>query len=224
MSRDDEPHEGTTEREPLSRRSFLKGAGGAATTGVLAGGLLVGSRAPGAGLAGGTGTVEELAGEVEILLDVNGAPTKVVVEPRTTLLSALRDRATPALTGTKLVCDRGQCGACTVIVDGRSAYACLLLAADVRGRKIRTIEGLGAPGSLAPLQESFWKHDASMCGFCTPGFVMAIQACLERRPGASLEEIQESCAGNACRCGTQPQIFAAALEVARSAGTLKGGR
>jgi xanthine dehydrogenase YagT iron-sulfur-binding subunit len=200
------------EHESLSRRKFLQGAGGIATSGVLAPGLL---SAPRAGAPGSGGEVEELAGEVEIALDVNGAATPVRVEPRTTLLDALRDRATPPLTGSKLVCDRGQCGACTVIVDGRPAYACMLLAADLRGRKIRTIEGLGAPGALSPLQESFWKHDASMCGFCTPGFVMAIQATLERRKDATLDEIKAGCAGNACRCGTQPQIFAAALEIAR---------
>ncbi|MFN0009094.1 MAG: 2Fe-2S iron-sulfur cluster-binding protein [Planctomycetota bacterium] len=197
---------------PLSRRKFLQGAGGIATSGVLAPGLL---GAPRAGAPGASGEVEELAGEVEISLDVNGAPIALRVEPRTTLLDALRDRATPPLTGSKLVCDRGQCGACTVIVDGRSAYACMLLAVDLRGRKIRTIEGLGAPGALSPLQESFWKHDASMCGFCTPGFVMAIQATLERKKDATLDEIKQGCAGNACRCGTQPQIFAAALEIAR---------
>jgi xanthine dehydrogenase YagT iron-sulfur-binding subunit len=202
-----------SDHESLSRRKFLKGAGGMATGGVIAQGILASSRAPGS--AGSTGEVEELSGEIEITLDVNGAENKLKVEPRTTLLSALRDRATPPLTGSKLVCDRGQCGACTVIVDGRPAYACMLLAADLRGRKIRTIEGLGAPGALSPLQESFWKHDASMCGFCTPGFVMAIQATLERKPQASLDEIRQGCAGNACRCGTQPQIFAAALAIAR---------
>jgi aerobic-type carbon monoxide dehydrogenase small subunit (CoxS/CutS family) len=90
----------------------------------------------------------------------------------------------------------------------------MLLAADLRGRRIRTIEGLGSPAALSPLQESFWKHDASMCGFCTPGFVMAIQACLEKNPRAGLAEIKEGCSGNACRCGTQPQVFAAALEAA----------
>ena len=187
---------------PLSRRNFLKGAGG------VAGGLLAGNAAANAGAT----EVEELSGVIQVALDVNGETRELKLEPRTTLLSALRDRMEPALTGSKLVCDRGQCGACTVIVDGRPAYACMLLAADLRGRKIRTIEGLGSPANLSPLQASFCKHDASMCGFCTPGFVMAIQACLERRPGATLEEVRESCAGNTCRCGTQPQVFAAALE------------
>ena len=199
--------------EGVSRRKFLQGAGGMATSGVLAHGLV--ARAAEARTANASAEVETLSGEIEITLDVNGEASKMRVEPRTTLLSALRDRATPPLTGAKLVCDLGQCGACTVIVDGRPAYACLLLAADLRGRKIRTIEGLGGPGALAPLQESFWKHDASMCGFCTPGFVMAIQATLERKKNATLDEIKAGCAGNACRCGTQPQVFAAALEVAR---------
>jgi aerobic-type carbon monoxide dehydrogenase small subunit (CoxS/CutS family) len=201
------PASGEGEPTPLTRRNFLKGAGGVATGGVLAKSLL--------GADGAASfEVEELAGEIAVPLDVNGEVREVKVEPRTTLLSALRDRMQPALTGSKLVCDRGQCGACTVIVDGRPAYACMLLAADLRGRKIRTIEGLGSPGNLSPLQAAFWKHDASMCGFCTPGFVMAIQACLERKPNASLAEIREGCAGNTCRCGTQPQIFAAALEAA----------
>ena len=205
--------EGAQPVPPLSRRKFLQGAGGMATSGVLAQGLLAAPRAePSA--AGASGEVERISGEIEISLDVNGAASSMKVEPRTTLLAALRDRATPPLTGSKLVCDRGQCGACTVMVDGRPAYACMLLAVDLRGRKIRTIEGLGAPGALSPLQDSFWKHDASMCGFCTPGFVMAIQACLERKPRATLDEIKEGCAGNTCRCGTQPQIFAAALEIA----------
>jgi len=208
------PKSNADEPTPLSRRKFLQGAGGVATGGVLAHGLFA------AGEAGSPNAeVEELSGEIQVSLDVNGETRDVKVEPRTTLLSALRDRFDPPLTGSKIVCDRGQCGACTVIVDGRPAYACMLLAADLRGRKIRTIEGLGSPGNLSPLQAAFWKHDASMCGFCTPGFVMAIQACLERRPGATLEEIREGCAGNTCRCGTQPQVFAAALEAVAALGT-----
>ena len=205
---------GDRDPSPLSRRNFLKGAGGVATGGVLAHSILAADANGASGATGGE--VEELAGEIAITLDVNGEKRELKVEPRTTLLSALRDRMEPALTGSKLVCDRGQCGACTVIVEGRPAYACMLLAADLRGKKIRTIEGLGSPENLSPLQAAFWKHDASMCGFCTPGFVMAIQACLERKPGATLADIREGCAGNACRCGTQPQIFAAALEAAAS--------
>jgi xanthine dehydrogenase YagT iron-sulfur-binding subunit len=214
------PHADGRERNPLSRRKFLMGASGVATGGVLAHGILA---SPADASSAASTEVERLSGELEVTLDINGEARAMKVEPRTTLLDALRDRCSPPLTGTKLVCDRGQCGACTVIVDGRPAYACLLLAVDVRGRKVRTIEGLGSPGALSPLQEAFWKHDASMCGFCTPGFVMAIQACLERKPGASLDEIKEGCAGNACRCGTQPQIFAAALEAAAATAKKDGG-
>ena len=209
MTSADEP--GRTDAEPrqgaISRRNFLKGAGGVAAGGALAQGVL----AAGAAQADANAT-ERLEGEVEVALSINGATHRLRVEPRTTLLSALRTRLEPALTGTKEVCDRGNCGACTVLVDGEPAYACLLLAADLRGRAITTIEGLGAPDALSPLQRSFWERDASMCGFCTPGFVVSIHACLAKNPGASLEEIRGACAGNLCRCGTYPHVFQAALE------------
>jgi xanthine dehydrogenase YagT iron-sulfur-binding subunit len=198
--------------EALSRRRFLRNAGGVAAGGVLAHGLLAAAEAaPRA--AGPEG--ETLEGEIEIELSINGEMRKLKCEPRTTLLSGLRNRCEPALTGTKEVCDRGNCGACTVHVDGQPALACLLLAADLRGRKIRTIEGLGTPEKLNPLQQSFWTHDGQMCGFCTPGFVMAIQACLDKKPNASLAEIKRSCSGNVCRCGTYPAVFEAALAVAK---------
>jgi len=204
----------TSDPEALSRRRFLRGAGGVAAGGVLVHGMLSAAepaaRAPGASSAG-----ETLEGEIEIELSINGETRKLKCEPRTTLLSALRHRCDPALTGTKEVCDRGNCGACTVHVDGKPALACLLLAADMRGKKLRTIEGLGSPDKLNALQQSFWTHDGQMCGFCTPGFVMAIQACLDKKPKASLDEIKRSCAGNVCRCGTYPAVFEAALAVAR---------
>ena len=165
--------------------------------------------------AAGTPADETLEGEIEIELSINGETRKLKCEPRTTLLSALRHRCEPALTGTKEVCDRGNCGACTVHVDGKPALACLLLAADQRGKKLKTIEGLGSPEQLNALQQSFWTHDGQMCGFCTPGFVMAIQACLDQHPKASLDEIKRSCSGNVCRCGTYPAVFEAALAVAR---------
>lgn len=216
-------------RASLSRRLFLRNAGSVAAGSVLAGGLLPGCAADGASTTSTPAVApppsagpERLAGEIDIELDVNGATQKLRVEPRTTLLNALRNHCEPALTGTKLVCDRGNCGACTVIVDGRTAYACLLLAADLRGRKIRTVEGLGTPEALSPVQEAFWKHDASMCGFCTPGFVVSITSCLEQNPRADLDTIRAACAGNTCRCGTYPHVFAAALEVAQT--TFKKGR
>ena len=198
----------------LSRRRFLRGAGGVAAGGVLVQGLLASAeaseRTPREPAEG-----ETLEGELEIELSINGELRKLKCEPRTTLLSALRNRCEPALTGTKEVCDRGNCGACTVHVDGQPALACLLLAVDQRGKQIRTIEGLGSPEKLSALQQSFWTHDGQMCGYCTPGFVMSIQACLDQKPQASLDEIKRSCAGNVCRCGTYPAVFEAALAVAK---------
>jgi aerobic-type carbon monoxide dehydrogenase small subunit (CoxS/CutS family) len=214
----------------LSRRRFLRGAGGAAAGGVLAPALLGGNSAA-AGPAAGAALApsappapsgpRELAGEVEVELRVNGALARVKVEPRTTLLDALRMRMQPPLTGAKSVCERGNCGACTVLVDGEPRYACLQLACDVTGRAITTVEGLGTPEKLSVLQEEFVAHDGTMCGFCTPGFVVAISAALQRDPRASEDAIRAACAGNACRCGTQPQVFAAALAAGRR---LAGGR
>ena len=206
-----------TEPDPqaLSRRHFLRSAGGVAAGGALAGGVLAATTSTPARRAPAPGASELLEGEIEIELEINGEKRKLVCEPRTTLLSALRNRCAPPLTGTKEVCDRGNCGACTVHVDGEPALACLLLAVDLRGRRITTIEGLGTPEALNPLQQSFWKHDGQMCGYCTPGFVMAIQACLNEKPKASLEELRRSCSGNVCRCGTYPAVFEAALAVAR---------
>jgi xanthine dehydrogenase YagT iron-sulfur-binding subunit len=190
----------------LSRRSFLKGAGG-----VAAGGMIVQGVLAEAAVLQDPSALETLSGEFELALEVNGARRVFRAEPRTTLLSALRHKVDPPLSGAKEVCDRGNCGACTVLVDGEPAYACMLLAADLRGRKITTVEGLGTPEKLSAVQEAFVHADASMCGFCTPGFVVSISACLAKNPGASLDEVKQSCAGNLCRCGTYPHVFAAAL-------------
>jgi xanthine dehydrogenase YagT iron-sulfur-binding subunit len=195
--------------EGVSRRSFLKGAGGLAAAGRLAQDALAQAQ------AGAAGTLRQ-EGELRVLLKVNGRDLPVQVEPRTTLLNALRNHAEPPLTGAKLVCDRGTCGACTVLSEEGPIYACMVLAADFEGRAIRTVEGLAEGGELSPVQDAFCRHDATMCGFCTPGFVMAVQACLERNPEAGEEEIRAACAGNLCRCGTQPQVFAAALDARAS--------
>jgi len=189
-------------RETLSRRSFLKGAGGAAAGGVLSRELLAAQEAE----AG----VETLSGETELTLRINGADVIFKAEPRTTLLSALRHRIQPPMTGTKEVCDQGNCGACTVMVDGKVAYSCMLLAVDLEGREVRTVEGLGTPENMSPVQKAFCKHDALMCGFCTPGFVVATTACLEKNPKANGEEVRNELSGNLCRCGTYPHIFDAA--------------
>jgi len=144
-----------------------------------------------------------------------GLAERALVEPRTTLLDALRNRANPPLTGSKLVCDRGNCGACSMIVGGKLVYGCLQLAVDARGKEVRTVEGLQRGDELSAVQRAFCEKDASMCGFCTPGFVMAITHCLENHPKADLERIKAACAGNLCRCGTQPHVFEAALSVAK---------
>ena len=211
MTRPNDPTPGDDEARALSRRRFLKGAGEVAAGGVLAGGLIGRGTAHAAASAAAFEDVETLSGEVDIELTINGAKQIVHVEPRTTLLNALRNHCSPTLTGTKLVCDRGNCGACTVIVDGAPRYACLQLAVDMRGKEIRTIEGLAQGDELSPLQDEFCKHDALMCGFCTPGFLMSITAALEKNPKATLVDIKGACAGNVCRCGTYPHIFEAAL-------------
>jgi aerobic-type carbon monoxide dehydrogenase small subunit (CoxS/CutS family) len=215
-----ESNDNRPDLDALSRRRFLRSVGVAGAAGAAGAGALGAAALASAAVAQpkrSASAPEKLSGEFEIQLDINGSARTCSVEPRTTLLSALRDRLDPALTGTKLVCDNGNCGACTVLVDGEPVYACLTLAVRARGAKIRTIEGVAQAGKLSALQQSFCEHDASMCGFCTPGFVMSITSCLEKKPAASLDEIKQACAGNLCRCGTYPHIFDAALAVARGA-------
>lgn len=187
----------------LSRRAFLKGAGGVAA----AGGVLAGTAQDTAVAETATGT---LSGTVELKLSINGEERTVSCEPRTTLLSAIRDRLDPALTGTKQVCDMGSCGACSVIVDGKPVYSCLTLAAQCTGKEVTTIEGLGTPEAMSDVQSAFCEKDGMMCGFCTPGFVVATHAALDRAPDADLEELRYELSGNLCRCGTYPHVFDAA--------------
>ncbi len=146
---------------------------------------------------------------------MNGAPRQVTVEPRVTLLAALRDHLD--LTGAKQVCDRGACGACTVLLDGEPVKSCLMLAADAEGHEITTVEGLGTPEALSPLQQAFVDADAMQCGFCTPGFVVAGTAFLAKHPDPSLDEVKHGLAGNLCRCGTYGRIFEAVQKAARTA-------
>ena len=197
-----------SERSSISRRTFLKGAG------TIAAGSALSSGAEGREAKEPEGP-ERLVGSMEIELRINGAVRKVAVEPRTTLLSALRVHLDPPLTGAKEVCDRGSCGACTVMLDDRPVYACMQLAVSCVGREIRTVEGLGSPGDLSEVQQAFWENDALMCGFCTPGFVVSITGCLEKNPQADEKAIRSACSGNVCRCGTYPHVFAAALDAGR---------
>jgi len=149
-------------------------------------------------------------GDVPVTLTVNGKRVDLNIEPRVTLLDALRTRAD--LTGNKRVCDRGTCGACTMIVDGRIVYACSTLAIEAQGKQIRTVDGLSTGNTLHPVQQAFCDVDALMCGFCTPGFVVATVAVLEKYPNATREQISKGLDGNICRCGTFVRIMEAAMK------------
>jgi|SRR4051812_46364930 len=186
----------------FSRRSFLKTVG---ASGVAAGVLAQGAKVDAQPNVMGPGAVP-------VTLNVNGQTLRLELEPRVTLLDALRMRAD--LTGNKRGCDRGACGACTMIVDGRTVYACSTLAIEVQGKKIRTVDGLASSsGQLHPVQQAFCDKDALMCGFCTPGFVMASVGLLEQHPNPTPEQIRKGLDGNICRCGTFTRIFEAVSSV-----------
>src|SRR5580765_286924 len=190
----------------VSRRSFLKTFG---TTAAVA----------------ATAQVDAVAAELEkvnkekiigpeavpITLQVNGKAIKLQVEPRVTLLEALRN-LTP-LTGAEEVCDRATCGACSVMIDDKLVYSCSTLAIVSQGKKITTVEGLAQNGKLSPVQQAFVEKDALMCGYCTPGFVMASVALLEKNPAPTPEQIRKGLDGNICRCGTFSRIFEAVSSV-----------
>ncbi len=152
-------------------------------------------------------------GEAEISLTINGKATKVKVEPRTTLLDACRERL--EITGAKRVCDRGTCGACTMIVNGKTVYSCTTLAVDAVGKKIETIENLTAGAKTHPIVPAFANHDALQCGYCTPGMVMASKGLLDRNPNPTYEQAKAGLGGNICRCGTYVGIRKAILEAAK---------
>jgi xanthine dehydrogenase YagT iron-sulfur-binding subunit len=183
----------------VSRRDFIRtvGASGLAT-GVLAQ----------VDVAAQSGIRQIGPGEVPIVLTINGRKHELRVEPRTTLLDAVRNRLN--ITGVKRVCDRGSCGACTMIMGGRTVYACSVLAIEAQGRTIRTVEGLATSAGLHPVQQAFCEHDALMCGFCTPGFVMSTAALLEKTPSPTLEQARKALDGNICRCGTYSKVLKAA--------------
>jgi len=151
-------------------------------------------------------------GPAPLELRVNGMSYQVLVQPRRTLLSVLREDL--GLTGSKHGCGQGSCGACTVILDGETVYACLTLAVDCAGCEVRTIEGLTADGQLHPVQQAFIEHDGYQCGFCTPGQVMSAVALLEHDPHPTPEAVRHGMAGNLCRCGAYPNIVEAVLAAA----------
>ncbi|MEO3761934.1 (2Fe-2S)-binding protein [Streptomyces sp. B8F3] len=195
-----------------SRRSVLKAGGVAATELVAAGGMT----APAVAAAGEAGATAPPDPTAEITLRVNGEAHRVTVEPRVTLLDALRERL--GLTGTKKGCDRGECGACTVLVEGRRVSSCLTLAVMEDGREIMTIEGLADGDELHPVQAAFIRRDAFQCGFCTPGQILSAVACIDEGHARSDDEIREHMSGNLCRCGCYPNIVDAVRDAARRAG------
>jgi len=148
-------------------------------------------------------------GKVPVTLNVNGKKLRAQLEPRVTLLDALREQLD--LTGAKRVCDRGACGACTVLLDGKPVYGCSVLAIDAQGAKITTIEALTQGDMLTPVMQAFVEHDAQQCGFCTPGFVVATTHFLQQHPKPSADDIRHGLNGNYCRCGTYNGIRAVAL-------------
>ena len=148
---------------------------------------------------------------LEITFTINGRQRRVALDVRTTLLDALREHL--GLTGAKKGCDHGQCGACTVLVDGRRVLSCLTLAASIQNRSVSTIEGLAqANGDLHPMQQAFIDHDAFQCGYCTPGQIMSAIACVQEGHAGSDADIREYMSGNLCRCGAYPNIVAAVKE------------
>jgi xanthine dehydrogenase YagT iron-sulfur-binding subunit len=175
----------------------------------------------GAGVAGAAAVGAEPAAATRVLaagartplaLLVNGRRLEVEVEPRETLLDALRDHL--GLTGTKPGCERGECGACTVLVDGQPRYSCTTLAVEAERHELTTIEGLASDGALGDVQRAFVEKDAMQCGYCTPGQVLAVEGLLRARPDPSPEEIRIAVSGNLCRCGGYAHVFEAARRAA----------
>ena len=189
----------------VSRRDFLKISTIAAAVPVVAGPRTV--------MAAGQEVPVQGPGKLPMELSVNGKTYKASLEPRVTLLDALRDSID--ITGAKRVCDKGECGACTVLLDNKAVYACSILAIEAQGKKITTVESMMEGGKLHPLQQAFVDNDGSQCGFCTPGFVVACKALLDQHPDPSPEDVRRGLSGNYCRCGTYDGIRKAVAQVAR---------
>ena len=201
-----------SKKASFTRRDFLKGASVAVSSGLLITEARAAAAPPAPEAVAGPGPVP-------VTLRVNGKARKLNLEPRVTLLDALRNHMD--LTGAKKVCDRGVCGSCTVVLDGKPVYACNLLAIQAEGHDIVTVEGLSRDGELHPVMAAFVEHDAQQCGFCTPGFVVACKAFLDKHPNPTFEEVEEGLGGNLCRCGTYVGVRRAVLEAAKS---MKGGK
>ncbi|MFN0051483.1 MAG: (2Fe-2S)-binding protein [Planctomycetales bacterium] len=199
----------------FNRRDFLKGSGAAVAATAMATAVQE-ATAQDQAKAAGVAAAEPAA----IKLEINGKSQTVTVEPRVTLLDVLRNDLN--LTGAKEVCTTTNCGACTVIIDGKPALACAKLAVECVGKKITTVEGLNGGKDVDDVVKCFVKHDATQCGYCTPGFMVATRAFLNANPGATLDQIRKGLGGNLCRCGTYDGVAHAALECAGAA--KKGGK
>jgi aerobic-type carbon monoxide dehydrogenase small subunit (CoxS/CutS family) len=200
------PIEEKEEKPKISRRDFLKGMG----TSAVASSLPLSAPALAADAPPPAAVTEAL-----IQLTVNEKLYRVKVKSHWTLLDVLRKEI--GLTGSKRACDRGSCGACTVIMDGKSVYSCSRLAIEADGRKILTIEGLAEGQKLHPIQEAFVEHDGMQCGFCTSGQIMSTKALLDKNPRPNAEQIKEGLSGNICRCSAYPKILQSAIAAAQKA-------
>lgn len=194
----------TEETSGVSRRDFLK------ITGVSAAVPLMGTKIV---QAAGAPVKVYGPGKTPITLTINGKKHSLQLEPRVTLLDAMRDQL--AITGAKRVCDRAECGACTVLLDGKTVYACSMLAIEAQGKAITTVESVAQNDRLHPIQQAFVDNDGSQCGFCTPGFVMATKALLDKHPNPTPDQIRHGLSGNLCRCGTYHGIRHAIAQVAQ---------
>ena len=197
--------------EGLSRRNFLKVSGISLTVPLVIGPKVIKSAGADVKVFG--------PGKAPISLTINGKKYAAEVEPRVTLLEALRNDLD--LTGAKRVCDRATCGACTCIMDGKPVYSCSVLAIEAQGKQITTVEGLMQGENLHPVQQAFIDNDAQQCGFCTPGFVVACKAFLDKNPNPTPEDVKQGLGGNLCRCGTYVGVRAAIMQAANAQ---KGGR
>ena len=202
---EDDPTKPEPEPSGVSRRDFLKISTISAAAVPMLGTKVV--------KAAGASVKIYGPGKVPVELIVDGQKHKLEIEPRVTLLDALRDEL--QITGAKRVCDRAECGACTVIIDGKAVYACAVLAIAVQGKQIATVESLMQGDKLHPIQQAFVENDASQCGFCTPGFVIALKAFLDKHPNATPDEVRCGLSGNICRCGTYHGIQQAIAQMAQ---------
>jgi xanthine dehydrogenase YagT iron-sulfur-binding subunit len=205
--RNDDSNENEKQEEPsgVSRRDFLKISSISVAVPLVAGPKVV--------LAAGEQVPVHGPGKVPMDFTINGKKYRTNLEPRVTLLDALRDEFD--ITGAKRVCDRAECGACTVLADNKAVYACSMLAIEAQGKQITTVESLMQQGKLHPIQQAFVDNDASQCGFCTPGFVVACKAFLDKHPNPTAEDVRHGLSGNLCRCGTYHGIQQVIAQVAQ---------